>query len=80
VEPEAGASKPARCEAVVALGTLELREFAVQCLRWSAETNDPGQRDLIARVAKDWINTASTLDRRLDDGFILVGDLRRKLD
>jgi hypothetical protein len=62
------------------ISTSELREFAVQCLRWSAQTGDPSQRDLIARVAKNWMNTASTLDRRLDDGFILVGDLRRKLD
>jgi len=64
----------------VALGTTDMREFARQCLRWSVETDDPGQRDLIARVAQDWINTASTLDRRMEDGFILVGDLRRKLD
>ena len=67
-------------EAGVVLGTTDMREFAQQCLRWSAATDDPGQRDLIARVGRDWMNTASTLDRRLDDGFILVGDLRRKLD
>jgi hypothetical protein len=64
----------------VALGTTEMREFAQQCLQWSMETSDPGQRDLIARVAQSWINTASVLDERLNDGFILVGDLRRKLD
>jgi len=67
-------------EASVAVGTTDIREFAQQCLRWSAETSDPGQRDLIARVAEDWINTASALDRRLDEGFIRAGDLRRKLD
>ena len=60
--------------------TVDMREFAHQCLRWSEEASDPGQRDLIARVADSWINTASLLDRRLDDGMILVGDLRRKLD
>ena len=60
--------------------TVEMREFAHQCLRWSEEATDPGQRDLIARVADSWINMASLLDRRLDDGMILVGDLRRKLD
>jgi hypothetical protein len=64
----------------VALGTADMREFAQQCLLWSIEARDPGQRDLIARVAKDWINTASILDRRLDDGFSFDGDLRRKLD
>lgn len=70
---------PSGCEAVV-ISTADMHEFATQCLRWSAETTNPSQRDLIARVAKDWMNTASTLDRCLDDGFILVGDLRRKLD
>jgi hypothetical protein len=64
----------------VTITTVDMREFAHQCLRWSEETSDPGQRDLIARVADSWINTASLLDRRLDDGMILVGDLRRKLD
>jgi len=64
----------------VALSTLEIREFAAQCLRWSEGTKDRSQRDLIVRVARDWMNTASALDRGLDDGMILVGDLRRKLD
>jgi len=64
----------------VTITTVDMREFAHQCLRWSEEASDPGQRDLIARVADSWINTASLLDRRLDDGMILVGDLRRKLD
>jgi len=59
---------------------MEMREFAQQCLQWSDETGDPAQRDLIARMAQGWINIASTLDRRLDEGFILAGDLRRKLD
>jgi len=64
----------------VTITTVDMREFAHQCLRWSEEASDPGQRDMIARVAESWINTASLLDRRLDDGMILVGDLRRKLD
>jgi len=57
-----------------------MRDFAQQCRLWSEETSDPGQRDLIARVADSWINIASLLDRRLDEGFILAGDLRCKLD
>ena len=59
---------------------LEMREFATQCLRWSEEAPDLSQRDLIARVAQGWMNTATALDRRVDEGMILVGDLRRKLD
>jgi hypothetical protein len=64
----------------VAVSTIEIREFARQCLLWSEEAHDLGQRDLIVRVAEGWMNTASTLDRRLDEGMTLVGDLRRKLD
>jgi hypothetical protein len=64
----------------VSITSVEMRDFAQQCLLWSEETSDPGQRDLIARVADSWINIASLLDRRLDEGFILAGDLRCKLD
>ena len=67
-------------EAVVAISPVEIREFAVQCLRWSQDTQDRGQRDLIFRVAQDWMDTASALDRGMDEGMTLVGDLRRKLD
>ena len=62
------------------VSAVEMREFAVQCLRWSEETKDAGQRDLIVRVAKSWMNTASTLDRRLGEGGSLIADLRQKLD
>ena len=64
----------------MSISTVEMREFAQQCLRWSEATSDAGQRDLIARVADSWINTASLLDRRVGEGMILIGDLRRKLD
>ena len=62
------------------VSAVEIRDFAVQCLRWSADTKDAGQRDLIVRMAKGWMNTASTLDRRIDEGRSLVADLRHKLD
>jgi len=62
------------------VSAVEMRDFAVQCLRWSEDTKDAGQRDLIVRMAKGWMNTASTLDRRIEEGMRLVGDLRRKLD
>ena len=64
----------------MAVTAVELREFAVQCMRWSEETSDPGQRDLIVRVAKGWMNTASKLDRCDDGGRTPLLDLRRKLD
>jgi len=67
-------------EAIVAISPVEMREFAAQCLRWSHDTEDRSQRDLIFRVAQDWIKTASALDRGMDEGRVLVGDLQRKLD
>jgi hypothetical protein len=62
------------------VSAIEMRDFAVQCMRWSEEASDAAQRDLIVRVARSWMNTASTLDRRLAEGRSLIADLRRKLD
>ena len=42
----------------------EMRLFALDCLRWSEETGNPRQRDLMIRMAKTWMNTASMLERR----------------
>jgi hypothetical protein len=58
----------------------DMRHFALDCLRWSEETANASQRDLMRRVARTWMNTASALDRRIDNGDELVDDLRRKLD
>jgi hypothetical protein len=59
----------------------EMRLFALECLRWSEETDNVSQRDLMIRVAKTWMGTASTIERRLSMGDELVlPDLRRKLD
>jgi hypothetical protein len=62
------------------VSAVEMRDFAVQCLRWSEDTKDAGQRDLIVRMAKGWMNTASALDHRLHEGMRPCGDLKRKLD
>jgi hypothetical protein len=62
------------------VSAVEMRDFAVQCMRWSEEARDAGQRELIVSVAKSWMNTASTLDRRIGEGWALPGDLRSKLD
>jgi len=58
----------------------EMRLFALDCLRWSDETENPGHRDLMIRVAKTWMATASALERRTDGGDELLPDLRGKLD
>jgi hypothetical protein len=58
----------------------EMRLFALECLRWSEEADDASQRDLMIRVARSWMDTASTIERRVSSGDELADDLRIKLD
>jgi hypothetical protein len=58
----------------------EMRLFALECVRWSKESEDASQRDLMLRVARTWMKTASAFDRRSDNGEELINDLRAKLD
>ena len=59
----------------------EMRLFALDCLRWADEAAaNAGQRDLMIRVAKTWMNTASALDRHTDNGGELFPDLQSKLN
>jgi hypothetical protein len=58
----------------------EMRLFALECLRWSEETEDASQRDLMVRVARTWMKTALMLDQRVHNGEELVDDLRVKLN
>jgi hypothetical protein len=64
----------------MAVSPQDMRLFALECLRWSEETEDAGQRDLMVRVARTWMKTASMLDERVQNGERLVDDLRAKLD
>ena len=60
----------------------EMRVFALECLRWSDEAaGDPSNRDLMVRIAKHWMQTASAIERRVSSGEELAcADLRNKLD
>jgi hypothetical protein len=59
----------------------EMRLFALDCLRWSEETANASHRDLILRIAKTWMNTASSIERHISDGYELATpDLRSKLN
>lgn len=58
----------------------EIRLFASDCVGWSDAARDASQRDLIVRIARSWINIASALERRLDNGQRVDPDLRSKLD
>jgi hypothetical protein len=63
----------------MAVSPQDMRLFALECLRWSEETEDASQRDLMVRVARTWMKTASLLDQRVRDGEHLVDDLRLTL-
>ena len=41
------------------------RQFAAECLRWSEETDNASQRDLMIRIAKQWMTTAASIERFL---------------
>jgi hypothetical protein len=59
----------------------EMRLFALDCLRWSDETDNASHRDLMLRVAKAWMNIASSIDRHVSNGGELaLPDLRSKLN
>jgi hypothetical protein len=63
------------------LSTADMRVFASDCSRWAEQASNPSNRETILRVARHWLNTASGIERRLDDGFELAcADLKRKLD
>lgn len=60
----------------------EMRLFALECLRWADETAaNASQRNLMIRVAKSWMKTASAIERHIgDDGALALPDLRSKLN
>jgi hypothetical protein len=70
----------ARFQGSVMVTPQEMRLFALECLRWSEEADDASQRDLMIRVARNWMDTASTIERRVSSGDALADDLRIKLD
>jgi hypothetical protein len=60
----------------------EMRLFALDCLRWAEEAAaNASQRELMLRVAKTWMSTASTIERHISNGGKLAApDLRNKLN
>ena len=61
--------------------TEEMRLFALDCLRWAEHASNPSDRETMVRVARMWMNTASGIERCVDDGWQLAcPDLRTKLD
>ena len=61
--------------------TAQMREFALDCLHWAEHTANPSDRETMMRVARMWMNTASGIERQVDNGRELAcPDLRTKLD
>ena len=42
----------------------EMRAFALDCLRRAELTDNASHRELMLSVAKNWMNTASAIERR----------------
>jgi hypothetical protein len=60
---------------------LDMRLFASDCLRWSDETSNASQRDLMLRIAKTWMAAASSVERHLSNhADVVLPDLRSKLN
>jgi hypothetical protein len=49
-----------------------MRVFALDCLRWAEFTDNASHRDLMLRVAKTWMNTASAIEQRGTNGDALA--------
>ena len=61
--------------------TEAMRLFALDCLSWAERTPNPSDRETMMRVARTWMNTASGIERQVDNGRELAcPDLRTKLD
>ena len=60
---------------------VEMRLFALDCLRWSDETHNASQRDLMQQIAHTWLSTAAKIERHVSNGGELaLPDLRSKLN
>ena len=59
----------------------EMRLFALDCLRWSDETHNASQRDLMLQIADTWMTTATKIERHVGNGGeSALPDLRSKLN
>jgi hypothetical protein len=59
----------------------EMRQFAAECLRWSEQTDNASQRDLMVRIARRWVLAAKAVENRMAAFDQLAAiDLRKKLD
>ena len=58
----------------------QIRQFALECLRWADEAENASQRDVIIRIARKWLATASALESGTQAIETTLPNLRPKLD
>jgi hypothetical protein len=59
---------------------LDMRLFALDCLRWSEETHNASHRELMLQIAKTWVATAASIERHIGNHTeMALPDLRSKL-
>lgn len=59
----------------------EMRMFAQDCSQWAERASNASDREIILRIARNWMSTAASIERHLDAGWELTSpDLRTKLD
>jgi predicted YcjX-like family ATPase len=58
----------------------QMRDFALECLRWSEQTEDASQRDIMVQLAKTWMHAANKIDCHVIASGETFADLHRKLD
>ena len=59
--------------------TQDMRVFSLECLKWAEARDNASDREIIMRVARMWMKTASARYSRRGGGDA-VPDLRAKLD
>ena len=57
----------------------DMRTFALECLRWSEETDNASQRDIMVGLAKTWMNAANQIERHIAAGGETQANLQARL-
>jgi hypothetical protein len=54
----------------------EMRQFAIECLRWAEEADDQSQFDLMLQCARSWVSIAAAADPLSERGGTSVHGLQ----
>lgn len=60
--------------------TQHMKSFSRTCLEWAWHMRNASDRQVVVTVARDWLNVARALDRRVASGGEPADDLRSKLN